>query len=726
LAEGPISVRLETVTRISAEAIPDISVEPPRPHVALIPSDIEFFPDGSGDSLVALNTGTIVWLDHEFAIRGTFQLPSPNELAQVLERRARIRAGDTTVRRGIYNNEGVLGLAFDPEFESNRSFYVHMNRESGKGVGLWKLKWKPNDLNSIWRDAERLFYAPKPESNRVQSQHNGGNPSFDPSGNLYLFVGDGGIGGQDLSQNRAQDPESTWGKVLRFRPPFTGEPEILAIGLRNPFSHAWYGRFLFIGDAGSNKESSWEEINRLDLKRNSSGEIPNFGWLILHGSSVDAPGVESGNFVDPFHGYRKFDAVFMREDPDVVGPPPGQMAHSAVILGPVYQGDRYDGFLDNVLIYADYMQGWIRGARLDDNGDMVEDQHLLHTQKPVGFAIGPDGYIYVLSTSLGAIAIDRIELSEPEAPVRVATSSSVSLIKDRTQGFPAQLEQTGLFESLDGLVPAAGVLELRLDFDAWADGGDVRHFLSLPLGSAIDTERSEAWSFPEGTVAARHVGFPQKPGRPPVPVETQLLLKSRDGWKAATYIWSNGEAELGDGRPIRVPVELWDGESVRSISHAIPGISDCAGCHRSRSDFLIGVEAIRFSDGLPGESSLKDLIQAKWVEWSPDGDWPSIESTGEVDRNARAYLHANCGHCHTQGGLSGTLDFSLEHDSIDDVVGSRAKYTGEFRVKAGEPSQSLLYRMMEHDTAVIPMPPPPMTVDPAGLETVRLWIESLE
>src|SRR5690606_28683367 len=98
-------------------------------------------------------------------------------------------------------------------------------------------------------------------------------------------------------------------------------------------------------------------------------------------------------FVDPIHGYRK-DDPFLDEDPEATPGPPGTVYVTALVVGPVYSGDRYDGYLDDVLLYTDFVQGWVRGALLSEDGRVLADRHLLHYDGLIpGLVQGPDGYV---------------------------------------------------------------------------------------------------------------------------------------------------------------------------------------------------------------------------------------------------------------------------------------------------------------------------------------------
>ena len=195
--------------------------------------------------------------------------------------------------------QGLLNLAFHPNYASNGLFYVFYNRKSdGKSV-VAEFKRSSGDPNRADRASRRVvLIMAQPYSN-----HNGGWMAFKGS-YLYLSKGDGGSGGDP--GNRAQDLDHLQGKILRINPlksgtraytipadnPFVGIPgkdAIWSFGLRNP----WRCSFdpsdgtLFCGDVG---QDAYEEIDRVP-----TGRGVNFGWRLLEGLHYyNSPGHTQG------------------------------------------------------------------------------------------------------------------------------------------------------------------------------------------------------------------------------------------------------------------------------------------------------------------------------------------------------------------------------------------------------------------------------------------------
>ncbi|MFN2377022.1 MAG: PQQ-dependent sugar dehydrogenase [Candidatus Binatia bacterium] len=198
---------------------------------------------------------------------------------------------------GTSGEGGLLSMAFHPDYETNRRFFVNYTNNSGHTT-IARYEADPGNPDAADEStAEILLVILQPENN-----HNGGQAAFGPDGYLYVGMGDGG-GGGDPYEN-AQDDGELLGKMLRFdvdveTPPYyavppsnpgyvdgSGELELIwAKGLRNPwrFSFDRGTGDLLIGDVGqgSREEIDWQPA------ASSGGE--NWGWDIFEGSVCYEP-----------------------------------------------------------------------------------------------------------------------------------------------------------------------------------------------------------------------------------------------------------------------------------------------------------------------------------------------------------------------------------------------------------------------------------------------------
>lgn len=259
------------------------------------PTDIQFFPGDSNRMIVLEKRGKLIEFD-------------------LVKKQRTIRA-DFTGQVETLSEEGLLGLAFSPDFATDSRFFVHVVvKENGKDHSkILEFEWKPDSIQRI-EDAKRtLLKVEQPYSN-----HNGGQIAFGPDKKLYIGFGDGG-GANDPYKN-GQKPGTFLGKLLRIAPnpkpvgapykvpednPFLNRPgflpEIWAYGLRNPwrFSFDSLSGELYLADVGQN---SFEEI---DLIQKGG----NYGWNIKEGSHCfkSNPGCSLPGIADPIHEYPRDD-----------------------------------------------------------------------------------------------------------------------------------------------------------------------------------------------------------------------------------------------------------------------------------------------------------------------------------------------------------------------------------------------------------------------------------
>ncbi len=174
--------------------------------------------------------------------------------------------------------QGLLSVAFHPDYESNRRFFVYYTNNGGNlEIARFEATLgNPDDAD------ESSLHIVHTIGHLGQANHNGGNLNFGPDGFLYAATGDGG-GGGDPGEN-AQNDASELGKVLRINPA-TDAVTIWGKGLRNPFRFSFdrANGDIYIGDVGQGR---WEEISYAPA--NASGV--NYGWDDMEGRHCFEPG----------------------------------------------------------------------------------------------------------------------------------------------------------------------------------------------------------------------------------------------------------------------------------------------------------------------------------------------------------------------------------------------------------------------------------------------------
>jgi len=254
-------------------------------------------------------------------VRGTF-----------LDIRDRITSG---------GEQGLLGLAFSPNYRSNHRFYVNYTDRQGN---TRVVEFRSRNGRGIKSSARQLLFVRQPYAN-----HNGGELQFDRNGLLYVGMGDGGSAGDP--GNRAQNPRQRLGKLLRVNPLRRGARwQMIALGLRNPwrFSFDRANGDLYIGDVG---QGNWEEIDYRPAA--STGTLANYGWRTFEGRArFSNTALGPGQLVAPVFVYSHADN------------------NCSVTGGYVYRGRAVTAAVGRYF-FGDYCSGFVWSLRIE-NGQATD------------------------------------------------------------------------------------------------------------------------------------------------------------------------------------------------------------------------------------------------------------------------------------------------------------------------------------------------------------------
>ena len=286
------------------------------------------------------------------------------------------------------NEQGLLGLAFHPNYAQNGFFYVNYTRSGDGDTVIARYSVSANNPNVA--DATSgtvLLTVDQPFSN-----HNGGSIKFGPDGYLYIGMGDGGSGNDP--GNRAQNINDNLGKMLRIdvdgpapygipaNNPYvgvTGNDEIWAIGLRNPwkFSFDRSTGELWIADVG---QSAAEEINRV----NGSTAGINYGWKCYEGT-IERPNC-------PVNG-----VVYTMPLVNI----PRSQGVCSITGGYVYRGTTYPNFIGKYF-FTDICFDKI--GMVAENGTITYSSSLAAVSSVTSFGEDINGQLYFVSADTGVVS----------------------------------------------------------------------------------------------------------------------------------------------------------------------------------------------------------------------------------------------------------------------------------------------------------------------------------
>jgi glucose/arabinose dehydrogenase len=320
--------------------------------------------------------------------------PGDHSRLMIVEREGRIRVVRDgkplrrpflDIRRRVRqanHEQGLLSLAFAPDYAQSRLFYVYYTDRAGDQRVV---EYRASTEQLAAKRSARLVLRIADD----HPTHNGGQLAFGPDGLLYIGTGDGG--GVGDPRGNAQDLGSLWGKILRIDPrarrgraysipadnPFRSRSgarrEVYAYGLRNPWRFTFDRNTgdLAIGDVGQNR---WEEIN---FVRRGRGRGANFGWRPFEGRTRFTAGESAPGHVEP---------VLVRSH---------TRGYCAIVGGVVVRDPQLP--LEGRYIFGDLCRNRLTTARLTPNRAYQQRATSLKVSNVTSFGEDALGRVYVTS-----------------------------------------------------------------------------------------------------------------------------------------------------------------------------------------------------------------------------------------------------------------------------------------------------------------------------------------
>jgi uncharacterized repeat protein (TIGR03806 family) len=636
------------------------------------------------------------------------------------------------------------GFAAHPQYARNGYVYVtyviDLEKELPKGSRVSRFKVTETDPPRC---------DPKSEQILIEwpcGGHNGGCLKFGPDG--YLYIGTGDSSGIADQYQTGQSLATLAGKILRIdvdKPdqgkaygipkdnPFVdrkdARPEIWAYGLRQPWKMSFdsaAGDF-WVGNVG---QDLWEQIYKIERGGN-------YGWSILEGSHAFRPERPRG--------------------PTPILMPIVEHDHAnfrSITGGFVYHGKRLKDLV-GAYVYGDYDTGRIWAFRFDRKTGKVSDHRELFKShlRLVGFGEDAQGELYLCDHMDGRIS-------------RLVPNPAVG----SPDKFPKKLSETGLFSSVKDHVPAPGVIPYSVIAPQWADGATKERFLALPGESKIEFEAITypqpapgsypGWRFPDGAVIAEtlyletEVDGAFKPRR----IETRILHNERltgteevgdQYWRGYTYVWNQEQTDavlLDDPQGQDTAFMVKDGKAPggkRQQTWHFPSRNECISCHNMAAKYVLGLQTVQanrdhdYGGVVANQIATFQHIGLFTKKLPPLDELPKLVSydhkDAPLDMRARAYLHANCSHCHRKWG-GGNAEFQLLatlQPGDMGIIGVRPAQ-GNFNIPAArlvtphDPYRSILfYRISKLGSGRMPRIGSNV-VDEDGIRLIFDWIQEMQ
>ncbi len=425
----------------------------------------------------------------------------------------------------------------------------------------------------------------------------------------------------------------------------------------------------------------------------------NLGWPRLEGSDCQLPGgCDSLDTQLPQATYR--------HTPEDCG------------VGPAAIADGMDPQLDGAIVYADRCSGRVFAARPPEV-DRPSARSLVAQLDPVLAALAPDpdGGLWAVD---GQGQLGRLEARRPPGQ------------------FPITLAQSGCFPGSGVDTPAPDLIPYELNAPLWTDDSRKQRYLVLPPGTQAHIEDDGRLRFDEGTLILKNFSYPRSSLEPDVfvPAETRVMIRRSYTWEFHSYRWNEEgtEATLLDDGESRVLLTAVDGAPA-IVDHTYPARDECGYCHDDGDVRPLGprldqlARDVAYGDQLQALAQL-DLFDGPVPPTEPMADYR--DPTADVEARARAYLHANCGHCHRPGGwIPPDLDMDLRfhtttaQTNLCDVPPQYSStFPADYRIRPGEPANSLVWLRLS-SRGPWQMPPFATSIPDPAARVVRDWIEGL-
>jgi uncharacterized repeat protein (TIGR03806 family) len=766
--------------------------------------------------------------------------PAPGSVTSFLDISSRVRS---PFEGGGESEEGLLGMAFDPDFDTNGELYAYyMVRGGERRSRVSRFTANPPGAATVDPNTEEILLdVPQPGPT-----HNGGMIAFGPDGFLYIGLGDGGgVDDNAGAGNNAQNTTNLLGSMLRIdvhsapdpglaykipttNPYINGGPagvntrkEIYAHGLRNPWRWSFDRETgaLLCADVGQNQ---WEEVNVIKSGRN-------YGWRLMEGPNCYIPAIcNPSNLTLPIAYYSHEEGLsitggftyYGTEVPDLYG----KFLYGDYVTGRIWALS-YDPGTDiatTPVEVADLSNFALASFGQDNSGEVyllnlndgtihvlrptappeavvasnpdppIRGQQVTITYNATGRILdgaanvnihrGINGWTNVTSTPMTSLGANRHSITYtvpanatvldmafnngagtwdnndtqdwhlPTVAAKGSLSEELQAACAGSRPFPARLSD--IPELLDaglGLdLTHLGIIPYVPSAKLWSDNAEKERFMALPGMTQVTYEAASAWGFPEGTVLIKNFILPLDDRAPQSNlqrIETRLMVLYCGTWYGFSYEWNEAQtdAELLPGAKQRPFTIINEQGTSFPYNWQYPSRDQCTVCHNDAARNVLGISTPVLNSNLtyPASGTTDNQLRAlnhislftAPLPAAPT-DLPSMpnpyDTTQEIRDRARAYLAANCAHCHRPGGGGGGgIDMRWETPDeltnlIDEMPNNSLGIEDARVIAPGSIERSVLYQRMTSLHAAIRMPPLATSrIDEDGSAVVKEWIESL-
>ena len=643
--------------------------------------------------------------------------------------------------------QGLLGLAFHPGYQTNGYFYLYysVNTNGSTYERLSRFTVQTANSNAADTTSEIILF------NQLDTacNHNGGDLHFGPDGYLYISLGDGGD--QNDTQGHAQKiNDGFFSSIARIdvdkKPaslapnphtqvplysgqaayaipsdnPFIGASsfngaavapssvftELYAVGLRNPWRFAidFPSGNLWCGNVG---QDTYEGVYLI-----TNGQ--NCGWSFYE-QNHNGP-----RFASRPSGFTYRHPIFEY----VHGS--GAWAGNCIIGGFIYHGLKISSLVGQY-VCADYVSGNI--------WTIVYTNGIATTNRILGqaniVAISPDpanGDVLMANISSGQI-------------LRLTSTASAG-------SYPTNLAATGVFTDTTNLVPAPSLVNYTPNIAFWSDYAVKSRWFTIPDASnRMAWSRDGLWTFPTNQIWVKHFDMEMERGNPATKrrIETRLLVRNSGGVYGVSYQWNSNQTDaiLAPDAGMEFNLNITNSGTNYTQRYHIPSRAECLACHNPQAGLALSFNTRQLNctntmNGAAG-NQLDLLAGAGYFSNAPDpaNTLPRHVSPTEtnypLETRVRSYLAVNCSYCHQPGGAGGgTWDGRPQTPLystglINGVAVNNGGNPANKYIIPNDTLHSVILNRMAASNGFTRMPPLATTeLDLTNIALVSLWIQSFD
>jgi hypothetical protein len=311
------------------------------------------------------------------------------------------------------------------------------------------------------------------------------------------------------------------------------------------------------------------------------------------------------------------------------------------------------------------------------------------------------------------------------------------------------LSQTGCFIAL-GAEPTAdpGLVPYDVRSPLWSDGTHKRRWIALPDGQTIERTDAGAWDLPVGTLLIKEfsIDLDERDPASRRPIETRVLLHDGpDTWRGYSFQWDETftDATLlgGDTATTRDWTVIGADGGAGTYHHLHPARGQCTQCHNTRTGQVLGLQTKQL-DRMMDYGGVADdqlaamdrigLFSTPLGERPADPFTPPMDVAFDLESRARAYLAANCGHCHPHVRSTRDMRWETPLDLPGDYFAEAStRLCGpDDEIVPGDHARSILWQRMSTRPPYVfltGMPPiGTLVADAWALDVVGAWIDGLD